>query len=488
MLDSIRQHRRFMMFFVLILIVPSFVFFGVSGYTDFFEQETDLIKVNGKAITAQEVDNSAKRQSERVGANSQIAQSLPFRQAVLDELLQQRLLAFAVNKLQLRISDQALTKNLATIPEIKALYKQDGSFDNARYRQLLANAGMTIEQFEGGQRFDLMIQQFVTSAARTELPAPKLAGLISALYESERQIQSIQFTAADFVSKVTPTEAELQDFYKANARLFETPERIDIEFLVLRADPKEDAKAFGDKADQFANLTYDQSDSLKPAADKLKLSIQSVKGVSRGGKAGLPADHPLNNQKVIQALFGDDALKNKRNTEAVQIAPGVFVSARVTQLLPAEVLPYSAVASEVKRQVTVRSAEKLASAAAAERFVVAQKNPSSAAGFSSPIWVSRNKPTNLGGPALDAIMAVDPSKLPMVVSIANSGSGTTLYRIDQVRQPPAVDAKVRQAQSQQMQALAAQAEFVGFMSYWRNEANVKIINPLKQSGSGSSGG
>jgi len=488
MLDSIRQHRRFMMFFVLLLIVPSFVFFGVSGYTDFFEQETDLIKVNGKAITAQEVDSSAKRQAERVGANSQIAQSLPFRQAVLDELLQQRLLAFAVNKLQLRIGDQALTKNLANIPEIKALYKPDGSFDNARYRQLLANAGMTIEQFEGGQRFDLMIQQFVTSAARTELPAPKLASLISALYESERQIQSIQFTAAEFVSKANPTEVELQDFYKANARLFETPECIDIEFLVLRADPKEDAKAFGEKADQFANLTYDQSDSLKPAADKLKLSIQSAKGVSRGGKAGLPTDHPLNNQKVIQALFGDDALKNKRNTEAVQIAPGVFVSARVTELLPAEVLPYSAVASEVKRQVTVRGAEKLASAAAAERFIAAEKNPSSATGFGTPVWVSRNRPGSLIGPALDAVMAVDPSKLPMVVSIANAGSGTTLYRIDQVRQPPAADTKIRQAQSQQIQALAAQAEFVGFMSYWRNEANVKVINPLKQSSSGSSGG
>jgi hypothetical protein len=333
-----------------------------------------------------------------------------------------------------------------------------------------------------------MIQQFVTSAARTELPAPKLAGLISALYESERQVQSIQFTAAEFVSKANPTEAELQDFYKANARLFETPERINIEFLVLRADPKEDAKAFGEKADQFTNLTYDQSDSLKPAAEKLKLSIQSVTGVSRGGKAGLPADHPLNNQKVIQALFGDDALKNKRNTEAVQITPGVFVSARVTQLLPAEILPYSAVASEVKRQVTVRIAEKLASAAAAERFIAAEKNPSSAAGFSSPIWVSRNKPANLIGAPLDAVMVVDPSKLPMVISIANPGSGTTLYRIDQVRQPPAADVKVRQAQSQQIQALAAQAEFVGFMSYWRNEANVKVINPLKQASAGSSGG
>ena len=477
-----------MMFFLLLLIFPSFVFFGVSGYTDFFEQETDLIKVNGKAITAQEVDNTAKRQSERVGANSQVAQSLPFRQAVLDELLQQRLLAFAVNRLQLRISDQALTKNLATIPEIKALYKPDGSFDNARYRQLLANAGMSIEQFEGGQRFDLMIQQFVTSAARTELPAPKLANVISALYESERQIQSIQFTAADFVSKVVPSEAELQDFYKANARLFETPERIDVDFLVLRADPKEDAKAFNEKADQFANLTYDQSDSLKPAADKLKLGIQSVKGVSRSGKAGLPAGHPLNSQKVVQALFADDAFRNKRNTEAVQISPGVFVSARVTQLYPAEILPYSAVASEVKRQVTLRGAEKLASAAAAERMIAAEKNPGSAAGFGAPIWVSRNKPANLVGASLDAVMSVDPSKLPKVISIATAGSGSSLYRIDQVRQPPAADARIRQAQAQQIQSLAAQAEFVGFMSYWRDEANVKVINPLKQASAGSSGG
>jgi peptidyl-prolyl cis-trans isomerase D len=488
MLDSIRQHRRFMMFFLMLFIFPSFVLFGVSGYTDFFEQETDLIKVNGKAITAKEVDNSAKPQAERVGANSQIAQSLPFRQAVLDELLQQRLLAYAVNQLQLRISNPALTKNLATIPEIKALYKPDGTFDSTRYRQLLANAGMTVEQFEGGQRFDLMIQQFVTSAARTELPAPKLAALISALYESERQVQSIQFTAADFVSKVNPTEAELQDFYKANSRLFEAPERIDIEFVVLQTDPKEDAKAFGEKADQFTNLTYDQSDSLKPAADKLKLGIQSVKGVSRSGKAGLPVDHPVNNQKVVQALFSDDTLKNKRNIEAVQISPGVFVSARVTQLLPAEVLPFSAVASEVKRQVTVRSAEKLASAAAAERFIAAEKNPSSATGFSAPIWVSRNKPANLVGAPLDAVMAVDPSKLPMVISISNPGSGTTLYRIDQVRQPLAADAKIRQAQAQQIQALAAQAEFVGFMSYWRDEANVKVINPLKQTNSASGGG
>ncbi|MDP3622040.1 MAG: SurA N-terminal domain-containing protein [Polynucleobacter sp.] len=488
MFDSVRKHQRLLQFILLLFIFPSFVLFGVSGYTDFFDQETDLVKVNGKPITAQEVDNTAKRQAERVGANSQMAQSLPFRQAVLDELLQQRLLAYAVNQLQLRISDQALSKQLATIPEIKALYKPDGTFDSTRYRQLLANAGMSVEQFEGGPRFELMIQQLVTSAARSELPAPKLANVISALYESERQVQAIQFNAADFTSKVSPTEAELQEYYKANAKLFETPEVIDVEFVVLKADPKEDAKAFGEKADQFANLTYDQSDSLKPAADKLKLDIQSVKGISRGGKAGLPKDHPLGNPKVVQALFGDDALKNKRNIEAIQITPGVFVSARVTELHPAQVMPFNEVASEVRRQVVLRAAEKQASAAAAERFLSAEKDPKNAAGFGAPFWVSRNKPAYLLGSPLDAVMSVDPAKLPVVISITNPGSGTTLYRIDQVRQPPAADAKIRQAQAQQMQVLAAQAEFVGFMSYWRDRANVKVINPLKQASAGSAGG
>jgi len=50
-----------------------------------------------------------------------------------------------------------------------------------------------------------------------------------------------------------------------------------------------------------------------------------------------------------------------------------------------------------------------------------------------------------------------------------------------------VDAKVHKAQAQQIQALAAQSEFAGFMGYWRNSAGVKVINPLKQVSSGSAG-
>jgi len=487
MFDTVRKHQKILQIVLMLLIVPSFVLFGISGYSGFMDKETDIVKINGKAITAQEVESAAKRQAERVGGNAQIAQSLQFRQAILNELMQQRILGFAVYDLHLQVGKEALIKSLQNIPQIRALYRQDGSFDDLRFKQLLASNGMNEEQFYAGQSFDLKIQQLLGSVSRTELASPKISEVISSLYETEREVQVLQFNAKDYLSKVNPSPEELQAFYDANTRLFESPEFIDIEYIVLKADPKEDAKVFGERADQFANMTYDQSDSLKPAADKLKLSVQSQKNVTRGGIEGLGKDHPLSNPKVIQSLFGDEALKNKRNTEAVQTSPGVFVSARVVTFHPAQTTPFKDVVAEVRRQVSQRAAEKLAVASAAEKFAALEKDPQNSNGFANPVWVSRNKPGNFLGQAMDEVMSVNTDKLPAVVSVSNPGVGASIYRVDQVRQPSGGDAKIHQAQAQQIQALSAQAEFAGFMAYWRDAAGVKVINPLKPMSSGSAG-
>ena len=485
MFDIVRKHQKLLQLILMLFIVPSFALFGISSYSSFMDQETDLVKVNGRPITAQEVDSAAKRQAERVGGNTQIAQSLQFKQAILNELLQQRILGFAVSNLRLQVGQQELVRSLQSIPQIRALYKPDGSFDDARFKQLLANNGLNEEQFYSGQAFELKISQLVNSVVRTELASPKFSEIVSTLYETERQVQAMPFDAKNYLSKVNPTQEELQAFYNANAKLFESPEFIDVEYLVLKADPKEDARVFSEKADQFANITYDQSDSLKPAADKLKLSIQTQKGVTRSGMSGASKDNPLANPKVVQSLYGDEALKNKRNIEAVQTSPGVFVSARVLVFHPAQTLPFKDVAAEVKRQVSQRAAEKLAVAAAAERFTELQKDPKNAAGFASAFWVSRNKPANLLGPALDDVMSISPDQFPAYVSVSNPGVGTTLYRVDAARQPTGLDAKVHKAQAQQIQALAAQSEFAGFMAYWRDSAKVKTINPLKPPSSGA---
>ena len=80
MFDTVRKHQKILQLVLMLFIVPSFAMFGISSYSSFMDKETDIVKVNGKPITAQEVDMAAKRQAERVGGNMQIAQSLPFQE------------------------------------------------------------------------------------------------------------------------------------------------------------------------------------------------------------------------------------------------------------------------------------------------------------------------------------------------------------------------------------------------------------------------
>ena len=483
MLESIRKYQKILMGLLLLLILPSFIFLGIEGYMRDMGKDTDLVKVDGVSITRQELDNAVKMRADRLQQqgrklDSAVLNSVPFKQTVLSEIVQQRLLAYEIKSLKLTVSPETLAKDLTQIPEIRALYK-DGQFDAQRYKQLLASNQMTVDQFENGRRYELLSRQVLTSVLATGIGSRKVAEKISQAFETEREVQVMRFTPADFVSKVNPTQQELEAFYQANINAFQAPEMVDVELLVLTGNPKEDPKAFAEKADLFANMAYEQPDSLKPVADRLKLSIQTVKGVTRGGARGLPADHPLSNPKLLAAVFSDDAIKNRRNIEAQEVSPGKIVVARVAAHQAQAAVPLAAVMPEVKKQVSLRLADELANQAAKEKLQAAQKAPAEAAGFAAAKWVSRNKPTDLNAPAMDAIMSVEPGKLPAVVSAPLNGGGVAIYRVTKVQQPVKSDPKLRAEQAQQVAQLGTQAEGATYFDSVRDRASLKQINQVK---------
>ncbi|MFM8460719.1 MAG: SurA N-terminal domain-containing protein, partial [Polynucleobacter victoriensis] len=321
MLESIRKYQKLLMGLLLLLILPSFVFLGIESYVRDMGKDSDLVKVNGVSITRQELDNAVKARADRLQqqqgrVDSAMVNSVPFKQSVLGEIIQQRLLAYELKSLKLAVSPEALARDLTQIPEIKALYR-DGKFDNDRYVQLLKSNGMTVDQFEGTRRYELMTRHVLTSVMATGIGSRKVAEKVSQALETEREVQVLRFIPADFLSKVNPTQQDLEAYYQANVAAYQAPETIDVEYVVLQADTK-DAKAYAEKADLFANMAYEQPDSLSPVANRLKLAVQTFKGVTRGGANALSADHPLNNPKVLAAIFSDDAIKNRRNIEALE--------------------------------------------------------------------------------------------------------------------------------------------------------------------------
>jgi hypothetical protein len=483
MLESIRKYQKILMGILLLLILPSFVFLGVESYMGDIGKDTTLVKIDGANITRQELDNAVKARADRLQQqgrklDSAMLNSAPFKQTVLSEIIEQRLLAYEIKSLKLQVTPEALAKDLTQIPEIRSLYK-DGQFDAARYKQLLASNQMTIDQFENGRRYELLSRQVLTSVLATGISSRKVAEKISQAFEVEREVQVLRFSPSDFISKVKPTPEELDAFYQANISAFQSPEMVDVELVLLVANAKDDPKDFAEKADLFANMAYEQPDSLKPVAERLKLNIQIVKGITRAGAKGLPADHPLNSPKLLASVFNSDAIKSRRNIEAQEISPGKIVVARVANHQAQTALPLSAVQAEVNKQVSIRLAGELASKSAQEKLESAKKSPQDAAGFSPAKLVSRNKPADLNAPAMDAVMSLDVAQLPAVVSAPINGGGMAIYRVTKIQQPLKVDPKLRAEQAQQIAQLSAQAEGAIYFDSVRANSGLKQVNQVK---------
>ena len=236
------------------------------------------------------------------------------------------------------------------------------------------------------------------------------------------------------------------------------------------------SKKFSELAEVFTDTVYEQSDSLKPVADKLKLTVQTVDNLARTPSPAL-ADAPYNNAKFLQAVFSDDSLKNKRNTEAVEVAPSTLVSGRVVEFKPATKRPLAEVDAAIRQRVTVEEAIKLARKAG-EAKLAAAKASGDAAGFGAPVVVSRTKQPAINPTAALAVLKADVSKLPAYVGVEMPGMGYGVYRIGKVTMPAAPDVARRAAEAEQIAGVVGQQEMYGFIEALKKKAEAKITADL----------
>lgn len=236
-------------------------------------------------------------------------------------------------------------------------------------------------------------------------------------------------------------------------------------------------KKYTEQADAFGNMVYEQSDSLKPAADKFKLTIQTADDVTRQPNPALK-DSPLNNEKVLKALFSDDAIKSKRNIEAVQVGPTTLVSARIVDYRPAAARKFEDVEAQVRQAYIAQQAAELARKDGEARLETLKKS-GAAEGFGPVMTVSRTKADGVSPKALEAIMRADASKVPSLVGVDLGADGYAIYRITKVGTPAPSNPGQRDADAQQLSQLAGQTELAAFYDALKAQAKVKILHPTK---------
>jgi peptidyl-prolyl cis-trans isomerase D len=198
-------------------------------------------------------------------------------------------------------------------------------------------------------------------------------------------------------------------------------------------------KRFSELAVEFTNMVYEQSDSLKPVVDKFKLELRSAKDVKR--TPAPDATGPLANPKFLAALFGNDTIANKRNTEAVETGASQLVSGRVVAYTKAHQLPLAEVKPLVRGKLVQVQAAALARKLGEERLAVLRAAPATV--MSEPAQtVSRAKAGELPRALVDAVLKAPSTTLPAFVGVDLGDQGYALAKLTKVlgRDPVAADA------------------------------------------------
>jgi len=393
MFEFIRSHRRWMQFILLILIVPSFFLVGIQGYDSFMRQEPELATVDGQPISRAEFDQAHRNQLEqfrqRMGAqfDPAVIDTPAMRESLLNQLINQRLLANVAVDNRFTVSDETLRNTIAAIPEVQ----DNGRFSPERYRQVLAAQGMSPTSFEAGLRRDLAVARVLEPVGQSSrAPTEVVASLETALTQ-QRTVQTRRFAAADFRSQVTVTPADIQAWYDANKQQLQVPEQVQVQYLVL----DEAAATQGIQVkDEDLTAYYEQNKNRFGQPERRRAShimIELAPGASEDARkaARIKADDLARQAAADPAQFAELARKNSQDAGSAAnggdlgwLAPGMLTGplekaifgqakdqvsgvvespsglhiVKVTEIQPAAIKPLA----EVKDQITGEVRKQLA--------------------------------------------------------------------------------------------------------------------------------
>lgn len=234
------------------------------------------------------------------------------------------------------------------------------------------------------------------------------------------------------------------------------------------------SRKFAEAADAFTNMVYEQSESLQPVADKFKLKIERSDWVPKNpDQAAMAALGPLGNEKVLNALFSDDAVKNKRNTEAIEIAPNTLLAARIVEHVPATTKSFDSVRSDIERFLRSREAGAMAKTAGEEKLAELKKGSSDTLSWSAARSVSRMQSRQLPPAAVQAIFKADVEKLPAYVGAA-VGNDYMIYKVVKINALDKIDPEKRKGLQAEYAAILGQQDLAAYLAGLRARYKVDI--------------
>ena len=231
---------------------------------------------------------------------------------------------------------------------------------------------------------------------------------------------------------------------------------------------------FGDTAEDFSNMVYEQSDTLQAAAQQFGLSVQKSDWIDKSSKV----PEILAHERLLEAIFSDDTIEGKYNTPAIEVMQDTLVSARILEHKPASMQSLTAVKDEIIDLLKAQRAAEMAVEDGEKKLGRLQDGGEVEVSWSESIEVSYIQSQGVDSSVLQAVFKKELTELPAYTGIEDPQGGFTLIRINRVIEPDMAaliedEAKYRSFTNQLRQMLT-QEETASFMAGLRQRYDVSI--------------
>ena len=209
---------------------------------------------------------------------------------------------------------------------------------------------------------------------------------------------------------------------------------------------------YAELADDFSNTVYEQSGSLKPAVDKFNLQLQTSGWLSHDDGAKF-----FKNEKLMNSVFSDAVLKEKRNTEAIEVSPNNMMSARVVDHKASAPRSFDEVKGGIEAVLKLEQAVKLASdKGVADLAKLKAGDAGKDLEWITPVTVDRKNAQGLTNIVMNQVFKMDASKLPAYAGFVNGQTSYTIVKILSVSNALKDDEAKKTAVSELQAAMAAE--------------------------------
>ena len=227
---------------------------------------------------------------------------------------------------------------------------------------------------------------------------------------------------------------------------------------------------FGEAAEDFSNIVYEQSDNLEAVAEQFELTIQESDWINRNSTDPVI----LANNQLMNAIFSDEAILEQRNTEAIEVMPDTLVSARVLEHKDATAQSISIVRDEIVEKLKSQLAADMAIQDGEEKLSRLQAGNENIVGWDNEMLISYIQPQGLSFETIQAIFKADVSRLPAYAGVVNAQGGYSLIRISTVVEPEMDDEEKRADFRKQLQQMVVQEEMSSYLAGLRERYDVTI--------------